>query len=271
MNCEQANERFLMQLGGEPEATAGTDAALRAHLESCDACRESTAQAAALWSDLGALPDAQPSPTGRLRFDAMLAAYKHGARQAALRPSFSERFGAWLEGWWPQRPALQFGIALSLLAIGVFAGARFENRRTDLAALRQEVQSTRAMVALSLLQQRSPADRLQGIAWTSRVDTPNDDVLTALLATLDTDTNINVRLAAVDALASATHAPRAREGLRDALPRQTSPLVQIAVMDALVQLHETSAMETFRTLADDIHADPTVRKRAQWALQQLTS
>lgn len=269
MNCEQAMERHAMRLAGEP---AGDDLELRAHIEGCAACLETTAAHALLWDDLGALLDAKPSPMLQVRFDAMLEAYRHGTRAAQEHElSWGKRFGAWLESWWPRRPLVQLGMSLALLVIGLGLGAGLQGRRLQIDALRHEVQSTRAMVALSLLQQRSPADRLQGIAWSARVEDPNPQVLEALLATLDDDPNINVRLATVDALASMHASSRVREGLVACLPRQTSPMVQIAVIDALVQLQESNAMDAIAKLADDSHADPAVRERARWAIQKLTS
>jgi hypothetical protein len=269
MNCEQAIERHAMRLAGE---SAGDDLELRAHLDSCAACRETTAAYALMWEDLGELPDATPGPLLQARFDAMLEAYRHGTRAAQdHQVGWGTRFGAWLESWWPRRPAMQLGMSLALLVVGVGLGAGLQGRRLQIDALRHEVQSTRAMVALSLLQQRSPADRLQGVAWSARLEDSNPQVLEALLATLDDDPSVNVRLAAVDALSSMHESIRVREGLVARLPRQTSPMVQIAVIDALVQLQESNAMDAIRKLADDSHADPAVRERARWAMQKLTS
>jgi hypothetical protein len=47
--------------------------------------------------------------------------------------------------------------------------------------------------------------------------------------------------------------------------------VQIALIDTLVQLHEANAAAEFRRLAANADANPNVRQRAQWALQQLGS
>ena len=55
----------------------------------------------------------------------------------------------------------------------------------------------RQLVTLSLLQQQSAGDRLQGVNWSYRVEQPDTAVLAALLTTVNHDPNVNVRLAAV--------------------------------------------------------------------------
>src|SRR5258708_15990697 len=52
------------------------------HLESCAECSE----VAGLWKKLALIPDEQPSPTGRARFDAMLQAYQAGQGRGGLTP-----------------------------------------------------------------------------------------------------------------------------------------------------------------------------------------
>jgi hypothetical protein len=198
----------------------------------------------------------------------MLEAYRHGTRQA--QSSWEARLGDWLGSLWPRRPAFQLGAAAVLVLLGFGLGWRIRPQPTsEMGALRHEVQETRALVALAMLQQRSPAVRLQGVAWSARVEHPDPEVLAALVDVLDSDPNVNVRLAAVDALATSLDVPMVRHGLLAALRQQTSPLVQIAVIDALVHLGERGAAEPFRQLRDDALLNPAVRDRARWGLQQL--
>jgi HEAT repeat protein len=58
-------------------------------------------------------------------------------------------------------------------------------------------------------------------------------VLTALLDSARSDPNVNVRLAAVDALAGYVDQGAVRTSLMDSLEVETSPLVQLAVLEAV--------------------------------------
>jgi hypothetical protein len=132
------------------------------------------------------------------------------------------------------------------------------------------VQSLRQTVALSLLDQQSATSRLEGISWSSRVERPEPDLVSALLTMVGHDPNTNVRLSALDALEKFAGDPTVRKALVDSLPRQDSPLVQIALIDALVHLRDRAAAGELRKLTGDAEANAAVRQRAQWGLERLS-
>jgi HEAT repeat protein len=92
----------------------------------------------------------------------------------------------------------------------------------------------------------------------------------ALLQTLREDSSVDVRLAALDALTRYGGRPDVRKGLIDALEGQQSPLVQVALIDALVDIHGTGAIQQLKKLQQDPKADPSVRKHAEWGVAQLS-
>src|ERR1043165_9398022 len=102
------------------------------------------------------------------------------------------------------------------------------------------------MVALSLMQQQSATDRLKGVSWSYRLQEPSADVLHALLDTLMHDSNVNVRLATVDALRQFGNQPVVRRGLVDAMARQESPMVEISLIDLAVDLRESESIVALR-------------------------
>jgi HEAT repeat protein len=172
--------------------------------------------------------------------------------------------------WWVRHPAFQAACAVAILVIGVAAGYLARGRDTvEVSQLRGEVYNMRQLVALSLLQQQSASDRLRGVNFAYRVEQSDPQVLSALLTTVNHDPNTNVRLAAVDALRNFTDNPIGRKGLVQALAKQESPLVQIAIVDQIVELHEKSAVPEVKFLLASENLNPEVKQRAQWALKQL--
>lgn len=256
MNCEQAQQHFVDAWTGS--LASDEAAALNTHLDSCGSCREEFDRAQLYWNALGALPAPEPGPDLRTAFYGRLSRIEHGA-------------GGERTGWrWLRHPAFQAAAAVLLLAAGLGLG-RYTGSREDerLAELRKEVNDMRQLVALSLLQQQSAAERLQGVSWAYRVEQSNSEVLTALLHTLNADPNVNVRLAAVDALRNFSVAPEARAGLVNALPKQNSPLVQIAILDQLVDLRDRSSVPSVALLMHEPGVSPEVRERAEWAVKRL--
>jgi len=125
------------------------------------------------------------------------------------------------------------------------------------------------LVTLSLLQQQSASDRLRGVEWSYRLAPPDEQVLSALLRALDSDPNVNVRLAAVDALHQFGADSAVRKGLLRSLEVQRSPLVQFELINLMVDLKEKGSVPVLKELSQRQDLDPTVRERAEWGLQKL--
>jgi len=208
----------------------------------------------------------------RSRFDALLA--EHERRVSGVpRQVHAGPAGLRQTPVWRGRFVVQAGLAAAAtLVLGVVLGrqtARPAAPDPQLAELRQELRDMRQMVTLSLMQQQSASERLKGVSWTGQIDQPGNEVVTALLDTLMHDPNVNVRLASVDALRRFASRDAVRRGAVDALPKQSSPMVQIALVDFLIEESGRESAATLRGLADDPMVDATVRARAQWGLQHV--
>lgn len=246
-----------------------TRSAIEVHLSDCADCRREVESLKSIWMKLGNLPEEDPTPRVRTRFDAMLEAYIAG--QGHAKPGWRETVDDWLERFWPKRPVWQFGIAMASLVVGLFVGGQIrpEVGHSDLTQLRSEVHDLRQIVATALLQNQSSTERLRGVSYSYQIDRPDDETLTALLNTLNYDPNINVRLAAIDALSNFYDKREVRRGFIESLSRQTSPLVQIALIDLLARMREINSIETLKFLEQNETFNPTVRRRAGTAIEQI--
>lgn len=263
MTCEECRgqmpELWEGLLGDEPRA------ALEMHLASCVACRTEADRFGKLWQRLEHIPPEDPPPGLRARFYERLDAYQHAYQDARNEP--------WWKPAWTPRLAFGIGLGFSFatLIIGFLTGFLINERRdnSQITQLHTEVTNMRQMIALSLLQQQNASDRLKGVNWAYRVEQPDTEVLAALLYTVNHDPNINVRLAAVDALRTFADSPIARRGLVQAIAKQDSPMVQIALIDQLTEVHDRAALPALEALAANASANGEVRQRAQWALRRL--
>jgi hypothetical protein len=239
---------------------------LLAHLETCPACRAELAEMNAVWRGLGSLPEPEPDPAMRARFLEVIEAYQAGrasglARQAGDLPHVPHMPHKW-----------QAVLAFALLMVGVFLGrfvAQPRGASPDVAQLQGQVESLRQLVTLSLLQEQSPSSRLRGVTYSYQMAQPDAQVEQALLYAVNHDSNVNVRLSAVDAIEKYGANPQIRRALADAVPVQDSPLVQIALIDLLVELNDKQAASALRKLAQDAQADDQVRRHAASALQRM--
>jgi HEAT repeat protein len=245
------------------------------HLEHCPACAAELAELRHVWEALGKLPQEEPGPELSTRFYAMLEDVKARDARAQAEKALSGPepgwFEAWLRGWWPERPAFQLAAALVLLAAGLGAGLILgsgDGRDVELAMLRAEVRSMREVMTLALFDQTASADRLQAINTIRRNQEVAQPAVDALIITVKSDPNVNVRLAAVDALSRFLDRRSVREEMNKALMAQASPLVQVSLIDALSRAEDEQSLRTLQSIAEDEHADPVVRQHARMKIER---
>jgi anti-sigma factor RsiW len=262
MTCEEIETRMAEYWSRT--LSAEEEAAVDAHLAGCEACRSEARRLEPLWRDLARLPAPEPSPALRQRFHETLSAYRVGAayREVAA-PGRKASPPAWM--W-------RIAAGMTLLLAGAGAGYSIRSSQTanaEVTQLRGEVGTMRQLVALSLLQQQSASERLRGVSWAYRVEPSDTEVRAALLTAVNHDPNVNVRLAAVDALHPFAASAVTRDAVIQALGKQTAPIVQVALIDLLVDLKEAEAAPELQKVVADNSVDIGVRQRAQWALERL--
>ncbi len=261
MKCEKVSELLPDYLQGSLDHEAEDQ--VETHLHQCAACRE----VVTLWNTLGALPEEQPSPMLRARFNAMLHAYQ--AARGDAEPAPRREFSFWTALW---RPAAALAAAAVLLVAGFSAGKYVDGRekvaQANVDRLHDELGMMRQLLVLSMLQQQSASERLQGVSYSTQA--PSDPrVVEALLHTLRYDNSVDVRLAALDALSRQRNQPMVRDGMRDALEPGQSPLVQLELIRNLVEIRDTQAVGPMQKIRQTKDVNPLVRERVDWALSRL--
>jgi anti-sigma factor RsiW len=181
MTCNEFEEilpDYLQESGDDRQRSI-----VEKHMAECAECRESYA----LWSKLVTLPDVQPSSSLRTRFETMLNAYEEGRwehdklkeqRRALVPTGMPSGFGGWF-----RMPAMQFGLAAAMLVAGLLIGHNTAPKATteadQIAAMRQELSATKQLVVLSMLQQESASERLQGVSYSMQVNHPDPQIVAA--------------------------------------------------------------------------------------------
>jgi hypothetical protein len=284
MSCEEvlAEVTAFHLEHGSGRAWTGPDdlrAELREHLDGCPGCREEAEGLGELWGRLALLEAEPPEMELRERFDAVLAAYQAGmaAAGAPARPCPAES-APWWRRWLsslsghPARPGFQLAYAALALLVGTGVGALVLGRGVaggEIRELRGEVRSLNELVTLSMLEDSSASDRLQGVSFGAQMDRPDRQVVAALVSAATSDPNVNVRLAAIEALAPRAGQPPIFARLVRSLPEQDSPLVQVALVDLLLETDGAAARDAALRLARDTDTDPEVRRHVRERLGNL--
>ncbi|WNJ17291.1 HEAT repeat domain-containing protein [Pontibacter sp. G13] len=185
--------------------------------------------------------------------------------QEEAKPTWQDR----LQSWWKAQQSFKLGWGwfLAALVIGIWIGGGFSPSEpasdNEMASLQSEVQDLREMMALSLLQQPAATQRLQAVNISQQLTTVDQEVIMALVETLQSDPNTNVRLATIDALVAFADHPEAREGLVQSIAFQESPMVLLELADAMVRLREGSAKELLLKAAEQQHFDGEFKEQVR--------
>jgi hypothetical protein len=165
----------------------------------------------------------------------------------------------------------RLAVALSLIVVGWFLGYQVTPRpeRARIDSLASEVREMKKTVMLAMLENSSAAERMKAVYFAQELSSPDEAVLNALARTVNDDPNVNVRLTAVEALALYADHPKVREALIQAIVRQESPLVQLALAEVMLDLNEKRAVEPIRKIIASPLVDYSVKSKLEATVRQL--
>lgn len=183
-----------------------------------------------------------------------------------VRPSFFKNLFHWPE----LAPRLAF--ASFTLIIGLVAGFLLRSplqKDEQIELLGQEVSDLKELMMLSLLEKESATERLKAVSLTHDMNQASQKVTGALIETLNNDENVNVRLAALDALKAYVGESAVRQELIRAIARQDSPLVQIALAELMVALQAKSSVKEFDKILHDKNTPADVKDKIKESIKVL--
>ncbi|WP_461043309.1 HEAT repeat domain-containing protein [Spirosoma harenae] len=173
--------------------------------------------------------------------------------------------------------SLRIAASVALLIIG-FGGGLVYNRWRGIPAntfiSSADVTSAREMKKVLMfehLPQTSASERIHAVNQSLELSRADQDITQLLINTLNFDANVNVRLAACQALTRFENEPGVREALIQSLKIQTDPNIQISLIDALVAIKEKRAVEEMQRLAQNQQVMDVVRQKAEEGIHQLAS
>lgn len=199
----------------------------------------------------------------------------HGFYQRLSLEKKSLRSFSWSSFFsWPEL-APKLAMASVTLCIGVGVGyylrpaTPVNNGNEQIAELGKQVNEMKEMMMLQLLEKESASERLRAVSLTQDMDHASQKVTSALLETLNKDTNVNVRLAALDALKPYVNNGAVREALVRAITKQDSPLVQVALAELMAALQVKSSVNELKKIIDDENTPKDVKNKIKESIDVL--
>jgi hypothetical protein len=164
--------------------------------------------------------------------------------------------------------------AAILLMVAGFGAGRFtmnaDQSTEQLSDLKNEVRVLQQMVMMNTLKDHSASERLQVINMIEKTPSNLDEeLIMALVRTMNNDESPNVRFASVQALRKFIDYEAVTEQMVHSLGEQDDPLVQIAMINFLTEAGEKAAIAPLTKIANNENSPLEVRQSAELALNML--
>lgn len=256
---QKLNEEDCIQL----ELMLSTDPALKQEFE----------ETKALWLLMQQSTMEVPVDNLQTSFDEMLFQYK--SNKPTNKSAFADTlFGRFFGEFSFMKLAMPVLFVLTGIGIGYMA---FNSRHaavladaSDVGRLSNEVTELKEMMMLAMLENPKASERMKAVSYTKELNGVDDKVINALLTTFLNDQNDNVRLAALKALTPLAESSEVlREQLIDALVKEQSPLIQVALADAMIKLQEKESVEPLKKRLRDNELDKSVKQKFESTIKLL--
>lgn len=182
----------------------------------------------------------------------------------------------------PDNKALRWSLRVAagfiLLLIGFSAGQFLNNDSSistrQVAALQQEVQQVKdALMYSADYQKASAGERLSAVKMSTGFAVGNrqldQQIAEILIYTMNNDKSVNVRLAAAEALFQFRNEEHIKRALVNSLSQQKEPQMQLLLIDMLVQLKASGALNEMNKLLIDSDTREIVRERVKAGIAEL--
>lgn len=246
-----------------------------AHLEHCAQCRNAAQETESLFRTMANSSIQIPPESLRENFQVML--------QSELNMRTTENLldqklpGSQKETrkvYVLNSPWTKIAAALILVTGGIWIGSSLNHKPVpsttdEFSALKNEVKEMKEVLMYSMIDDESASQRIKAVGYVDEMANPDAKVINTLVNTLNTDKNVNVRLAALYSLAKFTDNHVVRDSLVDALGKQTEPVVQVVLINLLTDKKEHKAIAPIRSILTDKNTLREVKDVAQKSLKLL--
>jgi hypothetical protein len=260
---ENLRTQELLEKFHASQLTAADQRELEMLIEKGEIALEQLTPASQMLQRIDAMQFPEPSRNLDDMFYQMLASQKREAREGFSWKSFFS---------WPEL-APKLALASVTLVIGLLAGYMIRpsaGSSQEMATLVNEVNSMKEMMMLTMLEKESPSERLRAVGLTSEMSAASTKVTSALIQTLNNDENVNVRLAALEALVPYVRESEVRAAIIRSIAGQESPLVQVALAELMAKIQEKSSVKELQKIIQSEKTPNDVRNRIKESIKTLS-
>lgn len=224
--------------------------AISRHLEECEACRALHGELNLFLTYLDTFPEPEPPLGMKEEFMEMAAAVKiPGQRKTLVIPMWTKV------------------AAMLLLFFGTYwVGHRVGVGKAEMATrqLTSELHEQKQEVMLASLKDYTGPQKIEAVYNISQSGQASDELINALVYTMNSDKNVNVRLAAINALTEMMDKnERVKTELIRSLRVQENSLLQISLIQVLTESGVKEAKDEIESITNSEKTDESVKAFAK--------
>ncbi|MBO0331116.1 HEAT repeat domain-containing protein [[Muricauda] lutisoli] len=207
-----------------------------------------------------------PTPSNRLRAKFESALEREKSNQGKVVHMSGKKSSNWTAS------TLKIAASFALLVAAFQLGSLFQQRKVsdDIVQLQDEANQMKQTAMLSLMENQSASKRIQGVNYIEEFEQPDEAIIQALANRLLYDENDNVRMTAFEALANFSSSETVKNAFIEALGQEKNPSIQVAIIQALVQIQEKKAAEPMKKLLEKEDTQPFIKNQIRAVLPSIT-
>ena len=248
MDCEEVKLNLPEYIDRKLDKT--TSEAIRKHLESCDSCKALHREMGSFLSYIDSFPTPEVPGGMKEEFEGMMASLDvQEKKKIRLIPMWT-KIAAMV--------VLFFGTYWLGYLVGSGKSEIVQNQ------LANELQEKNQQVLLASLRDYTGPQKIEAVYSISTTENVSDELIGALVYTMNSDKNTNVRLAAISALSGMMDKhDQVKTELIKSLTVQENPLLQISLIQVLTEKGVKEAKDQIETITNNEKTDESVKTYAK--------
>jgi hypothetical protein len=267
MKCEEVEQKMVDYLDNNLDS--GSRQEIDKHLETCERCIDGLNESQQILNLLSKTEMVKPNDSLRINFYHMLHSEMKKSEDKSKIMEYMP-----VKPWY-NNSMYRVAAGIALLVCGTFIGLilhkGFSNSyaSNELKTLQSEVSALKKTAMFTMLREESSSDRIQAVRYVEGIDNPDANMIEVLTRTLNSDKNVNVRMAAAYALSKFADRQAVCDSLVKSLPLQTDPILQVTLINILVERKEKSALRPIQEIISNKKTLKEVRAVAENSLRVL--
>lgn len=263
MNCDYVEKHIVDYIDGQLAEEKVKE--IDRHIQKCDDCRKLYEETKTLMTTFEKVEEQTPSSSLRVDFYKLLEEEKQLVDNKELIAIKKRQTKT------PWKLAFQIAASIIFLFTGYFLGSNHTKREANqkFFVLQQEAIKLREGVMLAMIENQSPSKRIQAVNYTESFIKPDIKILEALIERMQYDGNINVRLAAAEALSRFPESTMVKDAFIKALTTQKDPSLQITIIQFLVNIQEKRAVDPMQQLLRHSDTPDFVKEQVNQGISKI--